>query len=75
MGKSSMAIFHQPENQCELFKMLVNALETKIISILHLQNSRNWDVCLQSSLERLLGPTVSSDESLKSSLNAAGLIN
>ena len=29
MGKSSMAIFHQPENQCELFKMLVSALETK----------------------------------------------
>ena len=29
MVKSSMAIFHQPEIQCELFKMLVSALELK----------------------------------------------
>ena len=31
MGKSSVEIFRQSENQCELFKMLVSAL--KIISI------------------------------------------
>ena len=39
MGKSSMAIFLLPENQCELVKMLVSALETKnyLYSKLNLQ--------------------------------------
>ena len=38
LGKSSMAIFHQPENQCELFKILVSVLKIKIISFLNLEN-------------------------------------
>ena len=37
-SESSMAIFYQPENQCELFKMLIRALKIKIISILNLEN-------------------------------------
>ena len=79
MGKSSKAIY-QPENKCEVFKMLVSALETKNYLYSKSTNSRNWDVCLQSSLERLV-TTVSSDESSPTRshnlriLTAAGLIN
>ena len=38
MGKSK---FHQPENQCELIKMLVSALEAKNYLYSKSTNSRN----------------------------------
>ena len=41
MGKSSMPIFYQPENQCELITMLVSALETKNYLYSKSKNSRN----------------------------------
>ena len=41
MGKSSMAIFHQQEHQCELFKMLVSVLETKNCLYSKSTNSQN----------------------------------